>query len=79
MSTGTILGAGSIGTKIANEVLDLQRYSNNSSVLAYKFITDRWRCFFGKENGCYLSFFFFLKGVGLRACDPPHASPTLGT
>ncbi|XP_063164189.1 basic helix-loop-helix ARNT-like protein 2 [Candoia aspera] len=25
MSTGTILGAGSIGTKIANEVLDLQR------------------------------------------------------
>uniref|UniRef100_A0A670Y0U9 Basic helix-loop-helix ARNT like 2 n=1 Tax=Pseudonaja textilis TaxID=8673 RepID=A0A670Y0U9_PSETE len=41
MSTGTILGAGSIGTNIANEVLDLQRYNNNSTVLAYTFLIDQ--------------------------------------
>uniref|UniRef100_A0A8C9DPK7 Basic helix-loop-helix ARNT like 2 n=1 Tax=Prolemur simus TaxID=1328070 RepID=A0A8C9DPK7_PROSS len=32
MSTGTILGAGSIGTDIANEVLDLQRLRSSSSL-----------------------------------------------
>ncbi|KAF6338822.1 aryl hydrocarbon receptor nuclear translocator like 2 [Rhinolophus ferrumequinum] len=32
MSTGTVLGAGSIGTDIANEVLDLQRLQSSSSI-----------------------------------------------
>ncbi|KAF5912578.1 hypothetical protein HPG69_004250, partial [Diceros bicornis minor] len=32
MSTGTVLGAGSIGTDIANEVLDLQRLQSSSSL-----------------------------------------------
>ncbi|XP_045410102.1 aryl hydrocarbon receptor nuclear translocator-like protein 2 isoform X1 [Lemur catta] len=32
MSTGTVLGAGSIGTDIANEVLDLQRLRSSSSL-----------------------------------------------
>ncbi|XP_019523603.1 PREDICTED: aryl hydrocarbon receptor nuclear translocator-like protein 2 isoform X1 [Hipposideros armiger] len=32
MSAGTVLGAGSIGTDIANEVLDLQRLQSSSSI-----------------------------------------------